>query len=209
MLVAAETVIAYALAWLPIAMRTRGGTQPAGIGAACALVVGEGTLIAISLSGGSPGIAVMTVAHVVNTSLLLALAWQYHWPHVAPAAVLPAFFASVAWQRAHPEPAAWKEVMLLAGSRTLCSSRIRSCCIAARARYRDPHLTAVAASAFLFVVARTAFAQGGLTSIVGVDPGRRGHCPGGPAARAPQSRGAGRPRSGPAGAGRRRGARRS
>jgi uncharacterized membrane protein len=169
-LVAAETVIAYALAWLPIAMRTRGGTQPAGIGAACALVVGEGTLIAISLSGGSPGIVVMTLAHVVNTSLLLALAWQYHWPYVAPAAVLPAFFASVAWQRAHPEPAAWKEVMLLAGSLYAVFIAYPFVLHRRAREYRDPHLTAVAASAFLFVVARTAFAQGGLTSIVGVIP---------------------------------------
>src|SRR5258705_12428449 len=40
-----------------------------------------------------------------------------------------------------------------------------------RARdYRDPHVTAVAASAFFFLVARAACAQGGLTPFVGAVP---------------------------------------
>jgi hypothetical protein len=168
--VAIETVIAYALAWLPIAANTRAGTRSADIGAACALFVGEATLIAISLSSGSPGIAIMTLAHVANISLILALAWREHWPYVAPAAVVPAFAASMIWHRTHPEPAAWRAVMLLAGS--LYAVFIAyPFVLSRRARdYRDPYLTAVAGSAFFFLVARTAFAQGGLTSYVGVIP---------------------------------------
>ena len=112
----------------------------------------------------------MTPVHVVNIALILALAWRSHWPYVAPAAVIPAFLASMAWHRAHPAPAAWKGVMLLAGS--LYAVFIAYPFVVRRGAraYRDPHLTAVVASAFFFVVARTAFAQGGLTSIVGLVP---------------------------------------
>jgi uncharacterized membrane protein len=89
---------------------------------------------------------------------------------VAPAAVVPAFFASMAWHDTHPEPAAWKSVMLLAGSLYAVFTAYPFV-LHRRARdNRDPHVTAVAASVFLFLVARAAFAQGGLTSIVGVVP---------------------------------------
>ncbi len=169
-LAAIETVIAYAIAWLPIAARSPAGERAAAIGAACALFVGEATLVAISLSGGSPGIAIMTLAHVANTALILALAWRHHWPYVAPAAVAPAFFASMAWHRVHPEPGAWRQVMLLAGSLYAVFIAYPFVLHRRAREYRDPHLTAVAASVFLFFVARTAFAQGGLTSIVGIVP---------------------------------------
>jgi uncharacterized membrane protein len=169
-LAAIETVIVYALVWLRIAGRARAGRLSAGVGAACTLFVGEITLIAISISSGSPGIAIMTLAHVANISLILALAWRHHWPYVAPAAVVPAFFASMAWHDTHPEPAAWKSVMLLAGSLYAVFTAYPFV-LHRRARdNRDPHVTAVAASVFLFLVARAAFAQGGLTSIVGVVP---------------------------------------
>jgi len=76
----------------------------------------------------------------------------------------------MAWHDAHPEPAAWKQVMLLAGALYAVFTAYPFV-LHRRARdTRDPHVTAVAASAFLFLVARTAFAQGGLTSIVGVVP---------------------------------------
>jgi uncharacterized membrane protein len=169
-LAAIEAVIAYALVWLPIAARMRTGTREAHIGATCALFVGEITLIVVSISGGSPGIAIMTVAHAVNISVILAIAWRHHWPYVAPAAVVPAFVASMAWQRMHPEPAAWRAVLLMAGSLYAVFTAYPFV-LRGRARdYRDPHVTAVAASAFFFLVARAAFAQGGLTPFVGAVP---------------------------------------
>jgi uncharacterized membrane protein len=163
-------VLAYALAWLPVAARVQAGLRAAAIGATCALFVSEVTLIAISLSGGSPGIAVMTLTHVVNISLILALAWRDTFPYVAPAVVVPAFLASMAWHRAHPEPAAWRQMMVLAGSLYAVLTAYPFV-LHRRARdSRDPHVTAVAASVFFFFVARTAFAQGGLTSIIGIVP---------------------------------------
>src|SRR5258708_9700200 len=74
------------------------------------------------------------------------------------------------WQRPHPEPASWRQVMVLAGSLYAVFTAYPFV-LHRRARdSRDPHVTAVAASVFLFFVARTAFAQGGLTSIVGIVP---------------------------------------
>src|SRR5258708_35285539 len=76
----------------------------------------------------------------------------------------------MAWHRAHPEPASWRQVMVWRGSLRAVFPAYPFV-LHRRARdSRDPHVTAVAASVFLFVVARTAFAQGGLTSIVGIVP---------------------------------------
>ena len=127
------------------AARTRAGARAAAIGAALrARSSARCTLIAISLSGGSPGIAIMTAAHVVNTSLLLALAWQHHWPYVAPAAVLPAW-SRVDGLAARASGTGRVERGDGAGriAVTPCSSRIRSCCIGARASTAIPYLTAV------------------------------------------------------------------
>ena len=112
----------------------------------------------------------MTLAHVVNVSLILWIAWEQEWPFVAPLAVVPAWLAVTVWQFKHPEPAAWRPVMVLATSLYAVFTAYPFV-LHRRARdSRDPYLTAVAGSAFFLFVARSAFAQGGLTGIVGVVP---------------------------------------
>jgi len=112
----------------------------------------------------------MTLAHVVNVSLILWIAWQQEWTFVAPSAVIPAWMAVAAWQFRHAQPAAWKSVMALAASLYAVFTAYPFV-LRGRARYsRDPYLTAVAGSAFFLFAARSAFAQGGLTGIVGIVP---------------------------------------
>ena len=167
---AIEAVVAYSLVWLAVARRTRLKPGAAAVGAIGALYAAEITLIAISMSNGSPGVAIMTVAHVVNISLILAIAWRREWPFVAPAAIAPAWLAAAAWSLRHPEPAAWKAAMVLATPLYVVFTAYPFV-LHRRARdSRDPYLTAVAGSVFFFFAARTAFIQGGLSSIVGVVP---------------------------------------
>jgi hypothetical protein len=169
-IVAIEAIVAYALAWL--ATGRQAGIKPStlAVGATGALFAAELTLIVISMSSGSPGVTIMTLAHVANVSLILAVAWHQEWPFVAPAAVAPAWLATIAWQSAHPEPAAWTGQMVLATSLYAVFTAYPFVLHRHARDSRDPYLTAVAGSAFFLFAARTAFAQGGLTVIVGVVP---------------------------------------
>ena len=168
--VAIEAVVAYGLVWVGMGRRAGMKSVSAAAGAVGAIYTAEIALIAISGSAGSPGVAIMTLAHVVNVSLILWIAWQQEWPFVAPLAVVPAWLAVTVWQFKHPEPAAWKPVMVLATSLYAVFTAYPFV-LHRRARdSRDPYLTAVAGSAFFLFVARSAFAQGGLTGIVGVVP---------------------------------------
>jgi uncharacterized membrane protein len=169
-LVAIAAVIAYAILWLVIAPRAHASSASAAVGATGALFIGEMTLIALSTSSGSPPLVFMTLAHVINVSLILAISWQRRWSYVAPSAAVPAWLAVMAWHDTHPEPAAWRGVMTMATSLYVVLTAYPFVLHRRARASRDPHLTAVVASAFFFLAARTAFAQAGLTSIVGLVP---------------------------------------
>jgi len=167
---AVEAVAAYALVGLGVEKRVRIARTPAAVGAACAVFFAEIVLIVISRSSGAPGLAIITAAHVVNVALILAIAWRHEWQFVAPAAVIPAWLAAYAWHEQHPEPAAWTQVLTLATSLYAVFTAYPFVLYRRARDNRDPHLTAVAASAFFFFSARMALIQGGLGSIVGIIP---------------------------------------
>jgi hypothetical protein len=167
---AAEIVAAYALVWLGVEKRARIARTAIAVGAAGALFIAEIVLIVASTSPGSPGLAVMTAAHVVNVGLILAISWRHEWQFVAPIAVVPAWLAVYVWREQHPAPTAWTQVMTLAASLYAVFTAYPFVLYRRVRDNRDPHLTAVAASAFFFFTARMALLQGGLGSIVGIVP---------------------------------------
>jgi uncharacterized membrane protein len=169
-LVAIEVLAAYALAWYLGAQWARRKQTAVAVGATGALFAAEISLIALSTSPGSPGVAVLTLAHVVNTSLILAIAWEQEWALVAPAAVAPAWMAVAEWQTRHPEPAAWRSAMLFATSLYAVFTAYPFVLHRRARESREPYLTAVAGSVFFFFVARAAFVHGGLGAIVGIVP---------------------------------------
>lgn len=170
MLVAGESVAAYALIWAALA-RIRGLSIGAAAGAVVTLFVAELTLIDASAMGSSLPLAAITVTHAVNLALVLAIAWIYRWPWVAPAAVLPAAVAAFFWRSTqHPEPAAWASLLTLASALYVVFAAYPFV-LGRRAREsRDPFLTAIGGSAFFFFAARAALRQGALLQYAGAVP---------------------------------------
>ena len=160
---AAEIAAAYALVWMPAARRVHGSWTAAAVGAAVALVVGELTLVTVSMASGAPSLAILIAAHVVNLATLLALAWQERWPYVAPAAVIPAWLATIAWQERHPRPAEWRGSIVLTSALYAVFAAYPFVLDRRARESRDPHLAAVAGSFFFFFAARAALVQGELS----------------------------------------------
>jgi hypothetical protein len=151
--------------------RVRGMSLGAAIAAAATLFIAELTLIEASGAGGSLPLAAITLTHVVNLALILAIAWLYRWPAVAPAAVVPAALAAFAWRATqHPEPAAWASLLTLASAMYAVFAAYPFI-LGRRAREsRDPFLTAIGGSAFFFFAARAALRQGALLQYAGAVP---------------------------------------
>ena len=169
MLVAGEIVVAYALAWSMFVQRGP-ADRAAAAAAVVALFIAEFTGIQASAAASPLPAWIIVPLNVVNLSLILWVAWRERWEWVGPAAVVPALFASVAWQTTHRLPADWRTGFALA----LASYAVFAAypfILGGRARdTRDPHLTAVAGSAFFFFTARAALQQGGLDRFVGAVP---------------------------------------
>jgi uncharacterized membrane protein len=164
-----EVVAGYALAWLA-AMRRRVPARGAAIAAAVVLVLTQ-----VAISEGSDTVAVVPAAvvillHVVNLALFLAIVWEYRWPWVAAASVVPAWFVVTNWQDHHTATADW----LSGGAMALSLYVVFTAypfVLGRRAREsRDPFLTAIAASAAFFFAARAALLQGGYGMFVGAVP---------------------------------------
>jgi len=157
------------LVWVVYVRRGR-ADRAAAAAATVALFIAEFTGIQASGAGGALPAWLIVFVNIVNLSLILWVAWRERWTWVAPAAVVPAWFAAAAWHGSHPLPADWQTGFALALSAYavfvaypfLLGSRARET--------RDPHLTAVAGSAFFFFAARVALLQGGLDRYVGAVP---------------------------------------
>jgi uncharacterized membrane protein len=165
-IVAGELLVAYAATTLTLWRR---GRAAAAVGAAVTLFVASQTVTSASGSGGAP-VAVAAAAHVVNTALILALAWRRQWTWVAPAAVVPAWIASLAWMSTHSTPDEWRGALVLASA---LYAVFLAYPIVLRGRTRDtrdPYITAIAASVFFFFVGRAALTLGDLEGVVGVIP---------------------------------------
>jgi uncharacterized membrane protein len=167
-LLTAEAIVAYSVIWLWITRRLEGVASS--IGAVTALFISEITLIAVSAVQVPPPLAVITMSHVVNLSLILWLSWQRRWQWVGLGAVLPAWLSTAVWSDSHRTPGEWTQVMALATA-LYAVFTVYPFVLGRQAREsRDPFLTAIGGSVFYFFAARMALLQGGLSSIVGIVP---------------------------------------
>src|SRR5262249_34025113 len=136
------------------------------ISAAVVLFVAELSLAAPSMASGSAPLAALAIVHAINVSLILAIAWRERWPVVGPVAVVPGWVAAMVWHLVHPEASGWTGVLALAGAFYVVGSAYPFVLHRRARNSREPYLTAVAASGFFFVAARTAFLQGGLNDVI-------------------------------------------
>jgi uncharacterized membrane protein len=168
-LAAAEATVAYALGWLALLTRRIPKTAPA-VASALVLSIAELTLIVAAVPGGNLRFEGLVAAHVVNLALLLWLAWRQGWNWVAPAAVLPAWLASIAWRAGHNAVEQWRSALLLPLSMYALFTAYPFVLGRRTRGSRDPFFTAIAGSVFFFFTARAALLQGGLQGYLGIVP---------------------------------------
>jgi uncharacterized membrane protein len=169
MVVAAEIVAAYALAWF-VLMRSRGPWLFAAAGAIWTLFMASFTLGEASGASTPVPLAIVAIAATVNIALIFACAWSAQWEWVAPAAVVTAWWVENSWQEQHLRPIDWSGSFALAF--TLYAVFIAyPVVLGRRARAsRDPYIAAIAGSVLFFFAGRTALVQGGYGQFVGVVP---------------------------------------
>jgi uncharacterized membrane protein len=169
-LVTIEAVLAYGLAWLAIARRAHGDAKAAATGLTASAFIAQFVCLGLIAASATLPLAAVTAVLVVNAALTLALAWRHRWDLVAPAAVLPAWLATMMWLIRHAERQAWIGGLLLAGA---LYATFASYPFVLHRRAKDtraPYLTAVLASALFFIAAYAALDQGGRLALVGLIP---------------------------------------
>jgi uncharacterized membrane protein len=169
-LVAIEAVLAYGLAWLAIARRAHGDAKAAAAGLTVSVFIAQFACLGLIAASDTLPLVFVTAVLVANAVLTLALAWRHRWNLVAPAAVLPAWLATMMWLIQHSQKDAWIGGLMLTSA--LYATFVSYPFVLSR-RAKDtraPHLTAVLASALFFIAAYAAFEQGGRLALVGLIP---------------------------------------
>jgi len=141
------------------------------LGAAIALFLAEAVAISVSFASGAPPLRALLAAHVVFLVALLGLAAGSGAQGLAVLAVLPTAAAAYAWKLAHRSGAAlWKDELLLGGAFWLIFLAYPLVLGKRAGRAKEPYLAAVLASAVFFPLFRTALADGGYRSVMGLLP---------------------------------------
>lgn len=166
---ASAAVTAFALLWQPIAANA-GSRTVAAAAAGVVLAVAELGVVAASAAPGRPPFLLLLAAHVVNLSILLALAWRNAWHAVPIGAAALAWFAAIEWQVGRPLQTEWPSLLIL--SAALYAVFVAYPLVLGRraARSRDPWLAAMLASAMAFFGGRAALLAGGFDWMIGVVP---------------------------------------
>jgi predicted membrane protein DUF2339 len=169
-ILAAASVSVYALMWMAVASRRPGLEKLAAIGAGASLFVGEATAIIVAMQEGEPIASVLIGAHAATAATILALAWHYRWPWIAPVAILPVWLAIFNFQMRHQEPAAWGSLFAF-GAVLYAVFAAYPFVLGRRARAsRDPYFAAILASAMFLLAGRTALERGGYSHYIGAVP---------------------------------------
>ena len=165
---AALAVSAYAIAWIRLVPPAHG--LIAGIAAGAALFVGEVSVLGAVASGGSPPFAAVVAGHTLNIGAILWLTWRWRWKGIAVAAVAPAWLAVQQSTGLVRSESGWIELLILSAALYAVFVAYPLVLGSRASRERDPYLAAVVASIMFFFGARSAFAAGDLTWMIGVVP---------------------------------------
>ena len=162
--VASLVASAYALGWISV-------SADAAASAGVVLFVGEATAIVAAAAATPAPFPSIVVAHVVNLSLILVLAWQRRWRHVAVIAIAPAMFALTAQTGGEGQLAAqWEKLLTLALAIYAVFTAYPLVLARKAGAEREPYVAAVLASALFFFAARAALIAGGYRWGIGALP---------------------------------------
>ena len=162
--VASLVASAYALGWISVSLDA---ARAAGV----VLFVGEVTAIFAAAAATPAPFPSIVVAHVVNLSLILGLAWRRRWRHVAVIALVPAMFALIVQTGDEGQLAAeWPKLLALALAIYVVFTAYPLLLARKAAGERGPYLAAVLASALFFFAARAALIAGGYRWGIGALP---------------------------------------
>jgi Predicted membrane protein (DUF2339) len=167
---AIEAAVAYAASSLFVGQFARPNSSVRAIGAIVTAFVAELSVIAAAHVGAESILPLATLAHVVNISLILWLAWQQGWPLVGMAAVVPAWVATAAWQSDHRAAGDWRGALTFAAALYALFAAYPLILHRRALKDRGPYLTAIFGGVFFFFAARQALVVGQLRSVLGIVP---------------------------------------
>lgn len=139
------------------------------LAAVTALFLGFGVVVIADALPGSPDVLMITAAHVVLLTGLLAMAWLTEWHSIAPFAVFPSI-GLFAWGWFHFRPPLWKEELFFATAIYLVFIAHPILLGSRSKHYLEPYLAAVLASVPFFLIARRSLTAGGYADRIGLLP---------------------------------------
>lgn len=170
-LVAEAVLAAFGVAWVWMARRREGEegdlTRTCARGAVAGLVATQIVTTVAGLADAPPGIALALPIQAGLLVALLAVAWRFDWPGLAPASVATSFLAVASfWNDGGPY---WDHLAL--ATAILLIYLAWPLALGRRARpLRQPWLAAVLASAAYFFLARLNLEDLGFGSVIGLLP---------------------------------------
>ena len=175
-LLAASSVVAYALLWIPLARR-RGATGD-GFARAAVASVFLAQVVAITASGqpAPPAWIWLLADNVALLAVLLGLAAIIPWHGLAVWAVVPTAVQSIVWLSAYLTRDTWTEGLAFVAALYALFLAYPVLLGARAGRAREPYLAAVLASASFFFLARECILAGGHGDVIGVLPVTQAVC---------------------------------
>ena len=174
-LIAGAVLAAFGVAWILAARRREGPsegeagelTRTCAMGAVAGLVAAQIVAAVSGLMEAPPGIALALPVQAGLAAALLALAWRFGWPWLAPASVATSFLAVGCFWR--PDRPSWGHLALTTG--ILLIYLVYPLVLGRRAHpLRQPWLAAVLASAAYFLLARMDLEGLGFGDVIGLLP---------------------------------------
>jgi uncharacterized membrane protein len=175
-MLAAGSVVTYALLWIPLARR-RGVTGDAfGIAAVASVFLAQAVAIVASGQPAPPAWSWLLLDNVALLAVLLGLAAMIPWHALAVWAVVPTAVQTTLWLSAYLTGDTWTEGLVFIAAPYALFLAYPMLLGARAGRARQPYLAAVLASVPFFVLARQCILAGGHGDVIGVLPVAQAIC---------------------------------
>lgn len=175
-MLAAGSVVAYALLWIPLARRRGASADAFARAAVVSLFLAQAVAITASGQPVPPAWTWVLVDNILLLAALLALAARFQWHGLAVWAVVPTALQGTSWLWFHLTPDTWTEHLVFIAIPYALFLAYPVLLGARAGRSREPYLAAVLASVPFFVLARQSILAGGHGDVIGVLPVAQAIC---------------------------------